>query len=217
LSAGQVLRGGILLFMVGSVIGLYLTYISGPFILALGILSVAAGFFYTAGPAALAYIGLGELTAFLFMGPVMVLGSYYVQAHNADLRIFLLSLPIGFLVSAILHANNLRDIEGDRSLGKRTVATLIGCAWANREYYALLAAPYATLAALVLSGLAPAWTLITGLTIPIAISNAYRASANTEPRALNVVIRRTANLHARFGQLMVAGFVLAMAFQRLIT
>jgi 1,4-dihydroxy-2-naphthoate octaprenyltransferase len=211
----QVLAGGIALFLFGSAIGLYLTFISGPFILILGILSVAAGFFYTAGPAALAYIGLGELTAFMFMGPVMVLGTYYVQAHTADARVFLLSLPIAFLVSAILHANNLRDIEDDRSLGKRTLATLIGRTWGNREYYALLAAAYASVLLLVFGGQAPIWTLLVFLTSPMALNNAQRAVANVEPRALNLVIRRTANLHARFGQLMVVGFVLAMAVQRL--
>jgi 1,4-dihydroxy-2-naphthoate polyprenyltransferase len=211
----QVLTGGIALFLLGSAIGLYLTYISGPFILILGILSVAAGFFYTAGPAALAYIGLGELTAFMFMGPVMVLGTYYVQARTADVRVFLLSLPIAFLVSAILHANNLRDIEGDRSLGKRTLATLIGRTWGNREYYALLGAAYASVLLLVLARQAPIWTLLVFLTVPTALNNAQRAMTNVEPRALNLVIRRTANLHARFGQLMVVGYVLAMAVQRL--
>jgi 1,4-dihydroxy-2-naphthoate octaprenyltransferase len=215
LPARQVLIGGIVLFALGSAIGLYLTHISGPFILVLGVLSVAAGFFYTAGPAALAYIGLGELTAFLFMGPVMVLGTYYVQTHTADSRIFLLSLPIGFLVAAILHANNLRDIEGDRTLGKRTLATLIGRKWGNLEYYALLAGAYMTVPILILAGMAPLWTLVAWLTLPVAFSNAQRAATNAEPRALNVVIRRTANLHARFGQLMVVGFVLAMALQLL--
>lgn len=211
----QVLVGGLLLFACGSLIGLYLTFISGPFILLLGALSVAAGFFYTAGPAALAYIGLGELTVLLFMGPVMVLGTYYVQTHSADLRVFLLALPIAFLVAAILHANNLRDIESDRARGKRTLATFLGRIWSIREYYLLLASAYVTLLVLVLLGLAPLWTLIVFLTLPVAINNAQRAAANSEVRALNLVIRRTANLHARFGQLMIIGFMLAMAVQRL--
>jgi 1,4-dihydroxy-2-naphthoate octaprenyltransferase len=214
MSPRQMLLGGIALFALGSAIGLYLTWISGPFILVLGILSVAAGFFYTAGPAALAYVGLGELTVFLFMGPVMVLGSYYVQARNADLRVFLLSLPIAFLVAAILHANNLRDIEGDRALGKRTLATLIGRTWSNREYYALLAAPYITLLALVAAGIAPIWVLVVGLTLPAALANAQKATS-AEPSVLNTLIRRTAALHGRFGQLMMIGFILAMAVQRL--
>lgn len=210
----QMLIGGVALFALGSLIGLYLTWISGPFILLLGVFSVAAGFFYTAGPAALAYIGLGELTVFVFMGPVMVLGSYFVQARTADLRVVLLSLPIAFLVAAILHANNLRDIEGDRSLGKRTFATFIGRTWSNREYYGLVGAAYATLLALVAAGVAPVWVLVAGLTAPLAMAN-FQKTASNEPRVLNTLIRRTAALHGRFGQLMVIGFILAMAVQRL--
>jgi len=216
LTPRQVLSGALVLFAVGSLIGLYLTYISGPFILVLGILSVAAGFFYTAGPAALAYIGLGELTAFLFMGPVMVLGTYYVQARTADLRVFLLALPIAFLVAAILNANNLRDVDADRLLGKRTLVTLVGRSWGRREYYILLTSAYASLLALVLLGLAPVWLLLTFVTVPLAINNAQRAGANAEPRTASLVTRRTADLHARFGQMMIIGFVLAMAVQRLL-
>jgi len=70
--------------------------------------------------------------------------------------------------------------------------------------------------ALVLLGLAPIWLLLTFITIPLAINNAQRASANAEPRTLSLVTRRTANLHARFGQMMIIGFVLAMAVQRLL-
>jgi 1,4-dihydroxy-2-naphthoate octaprenyltransferase len=219
LTPQQVLIGGVGLFVVGSLVGLYLTYISGPFILILGLFSVAAGFFYTAGPAALAYIGLGELTVFLFMGPVMVVGSYYVQARDADLRIVLLSLPIAFLVAAILHANNLRDIEGDRVVGKRTLATLIGRAWGNREYFVLLAGGYVSLLVCVLVGYAPLWTLLAWLTAPIAWNNFQRAVAGGQSgdlRSLNWVIRRTATLHARFGQLMMVGFIVAMAVERLM-
>ena len=215
LTPRQVLVGGILLFSLGSAIGMYLTWLSGPFILLLGALSVAAGFFYTAGPAALAYIGLGELTVFLFMGPVMVLGTYYVQTRNADPRALLLSLPVAFLVAAILHANNLRDIDSDRARGKRTLATLIGRHWSQREYLLLLAAAYIVLLALVLLGIAPIWTLLVYLTLPVALNNVQRASADPDARALNLVIRRTANLHARFGQLMIFGFIVAMALSRL--
>jgi 1,4-dihydroxy-2-naphthoate octaprenyltransferase len=216
LTPRQVLNGALVLFALGSLIGLYLTYIGGPFILVLGILSVAAGFFYTAGPAALAYIGLGELTAFLFMGPVMVLGTYYVQARTVDLRVFLLALPLAFLVAAILNANNLRDVDADRLLGKRTLVTLIGRTWGRREYYILLAGAYASLLALILLGFAPVWLLLAFVTVPLAINNAQRVGANAEAQTLSLVTRRTANLHARFGQMMIIGFVLAMAVQRLL-
>ena len=82
--------------------------------LALGLASVAAGYFYTASPFSLAYRGLGEVVVFVFMGPVIVVGAYYVQTEAWAWEPFVASLPIGLLVAAILHANNVRDIENDR-------------------------------------------------------------------------------------------------------
>src|SRR5580700_1686211 len=78
LTPDQVWRGGIVAFAIGAILGLVLVYLCGWPILAIGIPSIAAGYFYTAAPVSLAYVGLGELTVFLFMGPTIVLGAYYV-------------------------------------------------------------------------------------------------------------------------------------------
>ena len=145
-----------------------------------------------------------------------MLGSYYVQARTVDLRVFLLALPISFLVAAILNANNLRDVDADRLLGKRTLVTLIGRTWGRRGYYLMLFSAYASLLALVLLGFAPIWLLLAFATVPLALNNAQRAGPNAEPRTLSLVTRRTADLHARFGQMMILGFVLAMAIARLL-
>jgi 1,4-dihydroxy-2-naphthoate octaprenyltransferase len=131
LSPRAVLAGGIVCFAVGSAIGLLLVWMTSIELLWLGLASVAAGFLYTGAPVSLAYIGLGELTVFVFMGPVMVLGSYFVQTERWDWGPVIVSLPVAFLVTGILHANNMRDIEDDRRHGKRTIATLIGRRWAN--------------------------------------------------------------------------------------
>ena len=81
LSARAVLTGGIVAFAIGAAIGLVITAHDGWPVLALGVASVAAGYFYTASPFSLAYRGLGEAVVFVFMGPVIVLGSYYVQTQ----------------------------------------------------------------------------------------------------------------------------------------
>ncbi len=213
LTPRQVFIGGLVAFGVGSAIGLYFVSVSGPFILILGIFSVLAGFFYTAGPAALAYIGLGEITVFIFMGPVIVIGAYFVQAGTAPLEVILASLPVGFLVAAILHANNLRDMESDKSIGKRTLATLLGRRRANLEYYLLVGGTYLAVVIMAVVGLAPVYTLIALLTFPVAYALMKRVSIDTEPVALNPVLRKTAQLHARFGLLLVTGWVLAVLLQ----
>jgi len=215
LTPRQVFVGGIGAFTLGAVIGLYLVSVTGPFILALGIISILAGFFYTAGPAALAYIGLGEITVFIFMGPVIVIGAYYVQTRQVGWDTLLASLPVGFLVAAILHANNLRDLEEDRSIGKRTLATILGRQRANIEYYALVGGTYVILLLTVLLNISPWYTLVTALTLPAAIALMRRVSVNTEPAALNPVLRKTAQLHTRFGMLLVAGWVIALFVNQL--
>ena len=68
----------------------------------------------------LAYVALGELTVFVFMGPVIVIGSYFVMAMHFSASALWASIPLGFLVAGILHANNIRDIESDTRHGKRT-------------------------------------------------------------------------------------------------
>ena len=203
----QVYWGGILSFGVGIAIGLYLVTLTGPFIFWLGLFSVAAGFFYTAGPFALAYVGLGEVAVFIFMGPVMVIGSYYVQTQTVTLPVVLASLPVGFLVAAILHANNLRDLDSDRLIGKKTLATLLGREGANLEYYVLVGGTYISLVATVLLGWVPWLTLITAATLPLAVRLIKIVASETEPVKLQPVLRQTARLHMQFGVLLVAGWV----------
>ena len=210
LTPRAVLLGGIICFALGSVIGLALVAMTGMPLLWLGLASVAAGFFYTAAPVSLAYVGLGEVTVFLFMGPVIVMGAHYVQVEEWSRTAFLVSLPVAFLVTGILHANNMRDIEDDRRTGKRTIATIIGRRWANREYYALVGAAYVALVAMVVAGVAPWTSLVALATLPAAVKAVRLAATTTSPRRLNFVLRDTALLHRNFGALLALGLAAAL-------
>ena len=111
LSPNELYWGGIIAFGIGSVLGLVLVGLCGWPILALGVASVLAGYFYTARPLSLAYIALGEATVFVFMGTVIIIGAYYVQREAFPLAPVLISLPVGCLVAAILQGNNIRDMR----------------------------------------------------------------------------------------------------------
>ncbi|MCZ7567486.1 MAG: 1,4-dihydroxy-2-naphthoate octaprenyltransferase [Ardenticatenaceae bacterium] len=210
LTSRQVFWGGVFFFAVGSALGLYLVATRGLLILWLGIFSVLAGWFYTAGPKAFAYVGLGEVVVFIFMGPVMVVGSYYVLAQQAPLHVILLALPIGLLVAAILHVNNMRDLEDDLARGKRTLANILGRRASRREYLLLVGGGYGLLVLLVLAGFAPWFALLPLVTLPEAITLIRYAFTTEAPQALNKVLRGTARLHERFGWLLIAGIVAAM-------
>src|SRR5829696_2313494 len=149
LAPGTVLMAGIAFFVVGGAAGFVLVGMAGWPVLALGLIGVPLAYGYTAPPLKLAYRGLGELNVFMLMGPLMVLGGFLVHRAAGMSIALTASLPIGCVVAAILHCNNLRDLDDDRALGKRTLATIVGPGWAKLELAALLGGAYAALAAAV--------------------------------------------------------------------
>jgi len=182
---------------------------AGVIVLWIALFSAAAAFFYTAGPYPLAYIALGEVTVFLAMGVGMVGGTYYVHTGTLSGPALLLGMAIGALAAAILHANNIRDIEGDRAVSKRTLANLFGLRFAFREYVALVALPY--LCAVVMIALnGSLWPLvIVGAAAPSTIAIVRLLSRATTPPEHNIVLRRTAGLHLRFGVLASIGLIVS--------
>ncbi|MFZ1889008.1 MAG: 1,4-dihydroxy-2-naphthoate octaprenyltransferase [Candidatus Binataceae bacterium] len=214
LAADEVWRGGIAAFAIGAGAGLVLVYLCGWPILAIGIPSVAAGYFYTARPVSLAYIALGELTVFLFMGPAIVVGSYYVMALHFTWGALAASIPLGFLVAGILHANNIRDIESDRVHGKRTLATMLGRAGANYELLALDVLAYATTLLAIIGGAIPWIGLIALLSVPRAISQINIVMHETAAKKLNLALMRSVQLHMEYGLLMIVAFLAAAFFHR---
>jgi len=195
---------GLALFAIATAIGLTIVYIVGWQVLLFALPSLAAAYFYTGGPKPLGYVALGEATVFLFMGPVIVVGSYFVQTGAISWAPVLLSVPVGLLVTANLQANNIRDIKDDTEAGKRTLATYIGRQWANREYVILLFGSYIVLALIALGGIVPAGALIVFLTIPRAIEVTRIVLERDEARFLNAALRQTAGIHLQFGLLLSA-------------
>ncbi|MBI3247958.1 MAG: 1,4-dihydroxy-2-naphthoate octaprenyltransferase [Deltaproteobacteria bacterium] len=209
LSPGEMYWGGIATFGIGSVCGLLLVAICGWPILVLGIASVLAGYFYTANPLPLAYKALGEATVFVFMGPVIVVGAYYVQREGFALTPFLISLPVGCLVASILHANNIRDLNFDAEHGKQTLATMIGRQAANWELAGLVYGAYVITAVLILLGYAP-WTVaLTFLTLRHGIPAVRIAFEKETVEELNESLMCTVKAHLEYGVSLIVGLLLS--------
>jgi 1,4-dihydroxy-2-naphthoate octaprenyltransferase len=207
LTASDVLRGMIVAFGIATALGLYIVYRTGWPILIVALLSLAAAVLYTGGPTPLGYIALGEVTVFIFMGLVMVTGSYFVHAGELTLTSVLIAIPVGLLVAAILHANNIRDMEPDAAAGKRTLANVFGRQFANREYAALVYGGFLSVVVVVLTDLA-LWPLLGVFALlSLAIQLVRIVSGGAGPMEMNGVLRRTAGLHLRFG-LMLTGALL---------
>lgn len=133
-SPKQVRNAFLLTFALSALPGLYLIYCGGWPILLIGLLSVASGILYTAGPFALAYLGLGDLFVLIFFGVVATVGTYYVQSASYTQPVLLASMAPGLLSMAILTVNNLRDRLTDAKSNKRTLAVRFGAGFARWEY-----------------------------------------------------------------------------------
>ncbi len=209
--------GAIVALLGGCLIGLFLLTQSGPALLWIGMGGALVAVTYTAGPFPLAYNGLGEVAAGVFMGPLIVVGAYYVMSRGQIAPdLWLISLPVALIVAAILHANNLRDMDADRAVNKRTLAVLLGRNAARVEYVLLVGGAYITLAALVLLLYLPPPTLLAFLTAGEARTLIRIFNTEVDPQVLHSAQGRTAKLHGRFGLLMVVGWLLWLLIDRLI-
>jgi len=210
LAPRTVLRGGLILFAFGGLLGGWLVAVAGWPILAVGAASVLAGYAYTGGPLPLGYLGLGDLTVFLFMGVVIVVGAYYVQAGTVTITALWASLPVAALVAGILVVNNLRDIDDDRRKGKRTLATFIGRGATRGEFFLLLALTYLSVVVGVATKMLPWSTLVVLATLPRAAAVWRVVRRETDPLTLTLGgVQGTARLHQQFGLLLAVAFVLA--------
>jgi 1,4-dihydroxy-2-naphthoate octaprenyltransferase len=201
----QVYWAGGATLALGAIVGGALAYIAGWPILILGAIGMALAVFYTAGPVGYKYRGLGDIGIFASFGPLLVLGAYYVQTERFDLLPLIVSLPLGLLIDAILHANNLRDVEADRRTGALTLAQLTGTGGAKLVFYLLLVAPY--LFVVSLGATISPWALLPILTLPAAFQllMQVRLAAGDFRQALAVVPQKTAQLNLLFGALLAAG------------
>lgn len=203
------LRAGVALtFALAALVGIYLVYLGGWPILIVGVASLASALGYTAGPFPLGYHGLGDLFVFAFFGLAAVCGTYYVQALSLSPIVFLGAIPVGALTTAILVVNNLRDIDTDRSTGKRTLAVMSGPHATRLEYLLLLVLAYSSPLLLWASGLASAWTLLPWLTLPLAVRLTQVIFSAVEGPPLNRALAGTANLDLLFSVLLAIGLII---------
>src|SRR2546421_10534884 len=135
MTATQVLMGGIGSFVMAALLGLLLIYFVGPAILLFGLAGIATAYFYSAWPFKFASRGLGDIMVYLAMGLLMTWGAYYVQIPHWSWRAFAASVPVGFLVTAILNMNNVRDYQEDLAVEKRTLPVRFGLMF-GRWYHA---------------------------------------------------------------------------------
>lgn len=209
----SVRNGAVLTTVAGCLLGLFLLSQSGPLLWLIGLGGLLVVITYTAGPFPLAYHGLGEIAVAIFMGPAIVVGAYYVMSPTVDnarmSELCLISLPIALMVAAILHANNIRDMDADRAANKRTLAVIFGIGFARAEYAFLVIGSYAAQVVLMAVGLMPAATLLSFITLPEALRLIRIFNRSRAMPLMHQAQTRTAKLHGQLGLLMVVGWALS--------
>jgi 1,4-dihydroxy-2-naphthoate octaprenyltransferase len=196
------------LYAIAAIIGLALLALKGAGLLWFILVGAIASFFYTAGPIKYKYLALGELAVFLMWGPVIVGGTYFVQRVSLSLDAVLISVPFGLLVALVLLANNLRDIDYDRSAGIATLGTLLGQQKTRVLYQGLILLAYLAIALLIALKILSPWGLLVFFSAPVA----FRLIRTLQREIPNDADARTAQLDTLFGVWLIVGLILEKVF-----
>jgi len=184
----SVLAAAVVSMAIAAAAGVVLALASAPWLMGVGVACIAGAWLYTGGSRPYGYRGLGEVAVFVFFGLVAVLGTQYVQALRIDWVGVVLAVATGSLSSAVLVANNLRDIPTDARSGKVTLAVRLGDARTRLLYQALLAT--AGVATLSLVAATP-WCAAGFAAAPLALRAAAPVRRGAGGRELIPVLRDT--------------------------
>lgn len=207
LSEKQVRNATIIIFSAALLLGAYLAWLGGWPIIIIGLTSILFGILYTGGPFPLGYLGLGDLFVFIYFGLIAVAGTYYLQTGTVSEASLLLGAAAGALSTAILTANNLRDIRTDKDTGKRTLAVRFGATFTRLEYTAMILLAYLVPVVLYLF-----WKSNLTLFLPVfSLPPAIRCLIDVwslEGGDLNPLLGQTGRLLMLYSLMLALGFIL---------
>lgn len=194
-------------FLMALICGVPLALHGGMPIVMIGLVSIFFGYGYTGGPFPLAYLGLGDLFVILFFGLVAVTGLVFLQTGAWPIEAIVAGLQIGFHCTILIAINNLRDVNQDVLVGKKTLPVRFGKKFARYEIAFLALAPF-VLQAFWLGRLNWISVLLPFLSLPLALK-IIKLVFQTEPsRVYNDFLGKSAGLHMMFGLLLSAGFLI---------
>jgi len=202
----EMLAAFIITFAIAIFFGVFLVMRGGYPILIIGFFAVLFGILYTAGPAPLGYIGLGDIFVFIFFGLISVVGTYYLQALRVNYVVFIASIAPGLLSTAILTANNIRDIKTDSQSGKKTLIVRFGYNFGIFEYLFCVIAAHLIPIVLVLITRSHYFSLISVLAIILAIKPVKLILSKSDPKSLIPVLGATSQMLLIFSVLFSIGW-----------
>ncbi|GAC1401035.1 MAG: hypothetical protein NVSMB49_14590 [Ktedonobacteraceae bacterium] len=206
----RVLYLGLTALALGAVVGILIASAGGLLVYLLGGIGLLCAYFYSATSRPLSSLALGELVGFFLFGPFITLGAYLVMAQTGhiDRTVLSYSIPLGLLATATIHANNMRDIEGDTHAKRHTLATLLGLRWSRWLYVALVLAAYLVIVGVAIPHGAPHFVLLTLWTLPmlvVALTGILRTDA---PAGLHLVMHQTLKLETYFALFLIIALLI---------
>lgn len=208
LTSKKVYTGGFILLALGAFIGIFLSYKRGVLVLLIGLIGTLAVYSYTGKPLSLKYRGLGAPLVFLTFGPLMLIGSYYVQAQNISVKAFFISIPVGLLTTAILHANDIRDIRYDKKAGIKTLSIIVGRSSAQNIYFSFVILSYISIIIMCFYRILPIWSLFCLITIPTAHKNIRKLYSGSDSSGIVCLDKYTAQLQGQFGIILILSLLI---------
>ncbi|MGV3463932.1 MAG: 1,4-dihydroxy-2-naphthoate polyprenyltransferase [Heyndrickxia sp.] len=207
-----VLKLAFAFFGIAILLGVYICINTTWWIAVIGTVCMLIAYFYTGGPYPIAYTPFGEFLSGFFMGVIIVLISFYIQVREITSDSILISIPIMILIGAIMLSNNIRDLDGDKENGRKTVAILIGRKKAIKLLAAMFTVSYVWIIAFILFGGATPWLLLILISIPKPITAVKGFIGKTEPIQMVPAMKATAQTNTFFGLLLSIGLVIAHFF-----
>lgn len=186
-------------------LGVYICANSSWWLALVGLVCMTVGYFYTAGPFPIAYTPFGEIISGFFMGLLIILISFFIQTDTVDRTSILVSIPSMILVGGIMLSNNIRDLEGDKENGRKTLAILLGKKRAISLLAGMFIFSYLWVLTLIIYGIAPAWAILVILSAPKAIQATRGFIQNALPIQMAPAMKATAQTNTFFGFLLAIG------------
>lgn len=198
-------------YAISIALGVYICVESSWWVAVIGLVCMAVGYFYTAGPLPISYTPLGELFSGLFMGPVIILITSFIQTGIVSIDNLYISLSVGLLIGAINLANNIRDLDGDKEGGRRTLPILLGRPRAITLLSCIFAVAFLWMAAMVVMQVVTPWALLVLLSVPKAVQASKQFRGKTQAFEMMPAMKSTAQLNTLFGILLTIGLIIGYA------
>ncbi|MCM3116534.1 1,4-dihydroxy-2-naphthoate polyprenyltransferase [Neobacillus sp. MER 74] len=200
-----VLNLAFVFYGIALLLGIYICANSSWWLAAVGLICMAVGYFYTGGPFPIAYTPFGEILSGFFMGMLIILISFFIQTGTVSTTSILVSVPSMILVGMIMLSNNIRDLDGDKENGRKTVAILLGKKRAIYLLTGMFTFSFLWVLGLIIFGVLPVWTALVILSAPKAIKATKGFIENTIPIKMAPAMKATAQTNTIFGFLLAIG------------